>query len=137
MASNPALDFFASDEIEIYRQDQRDKNARGESLGLRKVATLNPVTGLNWVVNKHDTDNYDEDSSPAGQSKQNNILTSDRADGDTDIPFRSMDVVRFVATDEWFTISGKPKMRDKLLPYQRIYLTITLRPKIVAGDWNG
>ena len=121
---------FYKDTMAIYRQDDRDKDARNNSKGMRLVS------GGPWACNKHDTDNYDTVGSPAGQSKENNIMTSDKVTMGLEVPLRTEDIIHFIERDEWFTVAGAVKTR-MLLQYQKAYLTITPKPKILAGAWNG
>lgn len=121
-----------TDRLTIYRQDERDRDSRGNSQGLRLVFSNEPCK-------KHDTDNYDENQSPAGQSKVNNIMTSDKADAHLSLDVRSEDCAMIVTADgrtEYFTVAGSPKHRT-ITKYQRLYLTTRPAPKIADGDWNG
>jgi len=123
---------FWDDIVYVYRQDKRDLDSNGDSLGLRAVASAQAVQ-----CRKHDTDNYDTMSTVAGQSKQNNIFTSDVLKLPLGVDIRAQDVVKIVTSDdrtEWFTISGAPKSRT-LIPHIKAYLTTTPEPTIVAGSW--
>lgn len=121
-----------TDSLTVYRADERDTDAYGNIAGVRLA-----VSGE--LCKKHDTDNYDAPISPAGQSKQNNIMTSDKLDCHISIDLRSEDLVYVQSADgraEWFTVKGSPKHRP-ILNYQKAYLTTTVPPKIHAGAWNG
>jgi hypothetical protein len=89
------------------------------------------------VCGKHDTDNYDSPSM-IGQSKVNNIMTSDKLHCGLAVDVRAEDVVKITRADgshAWFNVAGAPKRRP-LLAYTKVYLTTSPRPNVVAGWWG-
>ena len=120
------------DSLAVYRRDERDTDAQGNVQGVRLVFS-------GELCKKHDTDNYDTPNSPAGQSKENNIMTSDKLDCHISLDVRAEDYVYVTTTDgraEWFAVKGAPKHRT-INSYQRMYLTTTIPPKVHTGTWNG
>lgn len=116
----------------VYRQDARDRDSRGQSTGLRAVSTIQ-----NAVCRIHATPNYDE-SSPVGQSKQNNIFTSDKLSGPLDWDLNSMDVVKVTTgygETTWYTVSGDPKRRAAISHSVAFLNPLKNSPTIVAGSW--
>lgn len=130
----PWQDAVYQDTFSIYRQDERDRNAAGSSLGLRLV-----FSGERCKC--HDTDNYDSHMSPAGQSKVENIMTSDKIDCANSLAIKAEDVAYVQSHDGrtfWGQVAGDPKNRDVLsmTSYQRFYVSPQTPPKIVPGTWN-
>jgi hypothetical protein len=119
-----------TDSMSIYRQDARDRNSRGESTGLRLVAS-----GV--ACKKHDTDNYDA-ATPVGQIKRNNIDTSDKVECALTVDLRAEDTVYITTSDgrtDYFKIAGATKGRT-ILGYQKGYITIEpIAPTIISGAW--
>jgi hypothetical protein len=132
---NPIPGLLWTETAYVYRQDERDRTSTGESKGLRAVQGCQGIK-----CTKKSTPNYDEHSSPAGQSKQSNILTSDHYEFELGYDVRSMDVVKVSfsdgSPDEWVVMAGAAKDR-RLLPRQGFYGTTTTAPKIVADYFWG
>lgn len=121
------------DLVYAYRIDERDRDSRGNVPSLRPVRSVQGQLGK-----KHDTDNYDAHSSPAGQSKQNNIFTSDKLEVPLGVDLRAQDVLKIVRSDgavQWFKVAGAPKSRT-ILGYVKVYLTITPEPAVSASYWG-
>lgn len=121
-----------TDTLETFRIDQRDRDAQGDYA----VALVRRVAGFPIPCKWHATDNYDEDSSPAGQSKQNNIFTSDKCKCAFSADVRAEDYVRITlgldGKQFWFTVAALPKQRE-ILAYQHFFMTATPAPT-VNGD---
>lgn len=109
----------------IYRRTAGKTDSRGDPIagGWTQVAK-------NERCAFHNTPNYDVALSPAGQSKENNIMTSDKIRFRYDLDLRAQDVVHVafdLGGDEWYTIAGNPKLRQ-LIPHQYAYLVTTPKP---------
>jgi hypothetical protein len=124
---NPIPGLLWNDTMDVYRPSSTNP----------LKAVLAVVTGVR--CRKIDTDNYDEDSSFVGQSKQNNIDTADKVHFDPSVDVRSEDflfVTKADGEEGWFQVAGAPKRRTGLLSYARVNVTTTTPPKVVAGTWS-
>ena len=114
---------FYKDTMAIYRGTTRDADGDWQDPTL--------VTGLGAVpCNLHSTDNYDKNLSPAGMSKVQNIMTSDKVTFGTGYDIQPEDwvkVTRRTGAVEWYRLAGAIKTRT-LLDFCFAYLTITGDP---------
>jgi hypothetical protein len=120
---NPIPDLLWRDSMDVYRPMTADVGTYGLV-----------VAGVQCA--KHDTDNYDDRSSFMGQSKQNNIFTSDKVHFTSGTDVRAEDTIKLTKADgtvQWFKVAGDPKTRP-LLPYSKAFLTIDL-PVTSVGAW--
>jgi hypothetical protein len=108
------------DRVSVFRLDPRDADDQGD------VATYRLVRGSQNQPCKHfTTENYDERSSPAGQVKTQNIMTSDVVRADFTLDVRAEDVARMEAGPEagsYFTVAGAPLRRNQLASFTEFYL---------------
>lgn len=110
----------------VFRRNKVERDALGNPTASQWTTV---ATGERCAF--HNTPNYDVRSSPAGQSKENNIMTSDKVRFRFDLDLRAQDVV-YVAYDSggegWYTVAGDPKTRQ-LIPHQYCYLVTTPKPE--------
>lgn len=89
----------------------------GDSLGYRLV--IGPLAGQYFR-----TPNYDTHSSDAGQSKEDNIFTSNKFKTQYGVDIQSTDLMLVTpraGSSDWMSVKGAPKNRA-ILGYCEVYL---------------
>jgi len=114
------------DSFDVYREVT--ESSSGKCLGYELISSENPCQ---W----HGTSNYDTHSSPAGQTKTENIMTANKLSMEFGIDVKPEDIVFIrlrTGNSFWQAVKGAPKLRP-VLHFQAIYGVILGKPpKIIA-----
>lgn len=137
--SNRALASYAQFSVSVSNDDYRDtySNYREvydpvtqDSIGYAIVAGPLP---FNWDR----TPNYDVHSSYAGDTKENNIFTSNNANCRYLDDLQAEDyvtVVDFRRVADWGIVNGEPN-EDSMTNRKYAYVVPTNKPVIIGGTW--
>ena len=115
---------FYIDTADVYRQPRANRGASGNFLPATKV--------INGLIGKFFTEpNYDTHMSPAGQQKQQNIMTSDRWHCDAGTDVREGDwfnITNGLYSGTWRKVADVKNVRLGLANYMEVFLAFDIAP---------